>query len=122
MMSGKPIDMSKLRNVIKLYTQGKSKIFISEYLQLSRNTVKKYINQFLSSKKTFEELSSLNDLELESLFLGQNKPELSPKLTSLYSFFPFMEKQLKKVGMTRELLWLDYKSKYPEGYQLSYFL
>lgn len=32
-----------------------------------------------------------------------------------------MEKQLKKVGMTRELLWLDYKSKYPEGYQLSYF-
>ena len=121
MMSGKPIDMSKLRNVIKLYTQGKSKIFISEYLQLSRNTVKKYINQFLSSKKTFEELSSLNDLELESLFLGQNKPELSPKLTSLHSFFPFMEKQLKKVGMTRELLWLDYKSKYPEGYQLSYF-
>jgi DNA-binding NarL/FixJ family response regulator len=51
MISGKPIGMSKLRNVIKLYTQGKSKIFISEYLQLSCNTVKKYINQFLSSLK-----------------------------------------------------------------------
>ena len=54
MMSGKPIDRSKLRNVIKLYTQGKSKIFISEYLQLSCNTVKKYINQFLSSLKKGE--------------------------------------------------------------------
>jgi transposase len=121
MMSGKPIDMSKIRNVIKLYTQGKSKVFISDYLKLSRNTVKKYIKQFISSKKTFEELSALSDLELESLFSGQNTPDLSPKLATLYSFFPTVEKQLKKVGMTRELLWLDYKSKHPDGYQLSYF-
>jgi hypothetical protein len=122
MMSGKPIDMSKIRNVIKLYTQGKSKVFISDYLKLSRNTVKKYIKQFISSKKTFEELSALSDLELESLFSGQNTPDLSPKLATLYSFFPTVEKQLKKVGMTRELLWLDYKSKHPDGYQLSYFV
>lgn len=45
MMSGKQVDINKIRNVIKLYTLGKSMIFISEYLHLSSNTVKKYINQ-----------------------------------------------------------------------------
>jgi len=38
-MAGKTIDMSKLRKVIKLYAGGKSKVFISTYLGLSRNTV-----------------------------------------------------------------------------------
>ena len=38
--------MSKVRKVTKFYLNGKSKVFISSYLGLSRNTVKKYIKQF----------------------------------------------------------------------------
>ena len=45
-MAAKPIEMSRLRKVLKLYSQGQSKNFISNYLRLSRNTVKKYIKQF----------------------------------------------------------------------------
>jgi hypothetical protein len=42
-MANKLIDMSKVRKVIQLHGQGKSKLFINKYLSLSRNTVKKYI-------------------------------------------------------------------------------
>jgi len=45
-MANKPIVMSKLRRVLQLYHQGKSKLFISNYLGLSRNTVNKYITQW----------------------------------------------------------------------------
>jgi len=45
-MANKLIDMSKVRKVLKLHYQGKSKLFISKYLSLSRNTVKKYIALF----------------------------------------------------------------------------
>ena len=38
--------MSKIRKAIKFYCNGKSKLFISKYLSLSRNTVKKYISLF----------------------------------------------------------------------------
>jgi len=39
-MANKITDMSKIRKVIKFYNSGKSKLFISSYLSLSRNTVK----------------------------------------------------------------------------------
>jgi len=42
-MANKLIDMRKVRKVITLYHQGKNKVFISKYLSLSRNTVKKYV-------------------------------------------------------------------------------
>jgi hypothetical protein len=45
-MANKITDMSKIRKVIKFYCNGKSKLFISSYLSLSRNTVKKYISLF----------------------------------------------------------------------------
>ena len=43
-MANKVTDMSKIRKVIKFHCGGKSKLFISDYLSLSRNTVKKYIS------------------------------------------------------------------------------
>lgn len=48
--------MSKLRKTLKLHVQGKSKVFISNYLGISRNTVKKYLRVFEQMKLTFEEL------------------------------------------------------------------
>ncbi len=38
-MANKTTDMSKVRKVLKFYSNGKSKLFISNYLSLSRNTV-----------------------------------------------------------------------------------
>ncbi len=42
-MANKLTDMSKVRKVLRLHHKGESKLFISRYLSLSRNTVKKYI-------------------------------------------------------------------------------
>ncbi len=86
-MAGKTIDMNKLRKVIKLHVGGKRKVFISGYLGLSRNTVKKYIKQFNGLKVTFEELERLSDLDLDELFNVQQESELSPKIRDLERFF-----------------------------------
>jgi hypothetical protein len=40
-MSRKIIDINKIRSVVHLNTQSKSKIFISENLDLTRNQIKK---------------------------------------------------------------------------------
>ena len=61
--------MSKVRNIIKLYTEGVSKQSIGERTGLPRNTVKKYIRLFLASGKTPEQIEQLGDTELEQLFL-----------------------------------------------------
>ncbi len=61
--------MSKVRNIIRLYTEGVCKQSIGERTGLPRNSVKKYIRLFLASGKTPEEIEQLGDTALEQLFL-----------------------------------------------------
>jgi transposase len=68
-MANKQIDMSKIRKVIKFHSDGKSKVFISSYLSLSRNTVKKYISLFKVLDIPFSEFNKKSDAELESIFV-----------------------------------------------------
>ncbi|MCP3894665.1 MAG: transposase, partial [Bacteroides sp.] len=43
------------------------------------------------------------------------------KLDTLRSYFPEMEKALKRKGITREYLWQQYISDHPDGYRVSMF-
>ena len=114
-------DMSKIRKVIKLYSKGNSKLFISTYLSLSRNTVKKYISLFEASGKTKEEILSKSDSELELFFSGGKEEAVSPKLQELYDYFPKMERELKKVGVTIHHLWEAYIALNSDGFKSSQF-
>jgi transposase len=120
-MSGTPIAMNKLRKVIALYSAGKSKSYISSCLHLSRNTVKKYIDQFISLRLTLDEINDANDGELEKLFIYSTPVELSSSHKDLHSFFPYAEKELKRPGVTKMVLWKEYKIKYPDGLQSTQF-
>jgi transposase len=120
-MANKTIVMSKLRRLLQLHSQGKSKLFISKYLELSRNTVDKYILQYRLLDLPLEEIEKLNDTDLDKLFFVQVKEDLTPRQKVLYSFFPYMEKELKKTGVTRQLMWEEYISKHPDGIKRSQF-
>jgi transposase len=120
-MANKITDMSKIRKVIKFYCNGKSKLFISNYLSLSRNTVKKYISLFEALGLTFEIINQKTDAELEVLF-SQNVSQTIPvKVQTLYAFFPQMERELKKVGVTLNLMWEKYITTNPDGFRSSQF-
>src|SRR5690554_1439410 len=99
-MVNKLTDMSKIRKAIKMHCNGKSKRFISQYLSLSRNTVKKYISLYESQGLTLEDINQKTDTELETMFSHQTEEPISPKLQKLYEFFPYMERELKRVGIT----------------------
>lgn len=120
-MANKLIDMSKVRKVIKLHSQGKSKLFISKYLSLSRNTVKKYIAFYQLLDLSPEDINKKTDSDLEELFSSAKSTTVSPRLKTVYEFFPHMEKELKKTGVTKQLLWENYKIKHPEGLSRSQF-
>ena len=120
-MANKTIVMSKLRRLLQLYSQGKSKLFISNYLELSRNTVDKYVSQFRLLNTPLEEIDKLNDIDLDKLFFVPVKDEIPHRHKVLYEFFPYMEKELKKTGVTRQIMWEEYIKKYPEGLKRSQF-
>lgn len=116
--------MSKVRNIISLYTTGVSKQSIGERIGLPRNSVKKYIRLFLASDKSLEELEQMSDTQLEQLFLDmvpRHHIEDDPKHKSAVEFFPGMEKALKSRENTKEKQWQQYIALHPDGYRLSQF-
>lgn len=120
-MANKPMAMNKLRTVIRLYTEGKGKRFIATYLDLSKNTVKKYITLFIHSKMTSEQIEALSDRELYMLFQLPSEKGIPLRLEQLYTFFPKMQKELKRPGVTRMLMWSEYIHRYPDGYGKTQF-
>ncbi len=120
-MANKLADMSKVRKVILMHHQGSSKLFISKYLSLSRNTVKKYIALYQLLNLKIEDINQRTDGELEDLFSNNKTQTITPKLQGVYNYFPYMERQLKKTGVTKQMMWQEYYKKHPNGLKSSQF-
>jgi transposase len=120
-MANKKSDMSKLRQILRLYSQGERKLKISELTGVSRNTLKKYLKIYLRLGLTPADIDVLSDHQLDQLFGEILLPEPGDKYKDLEAIFPTMEKELKRRGVTRQILWERYFAKNPDGYRLSQF-
>lgn len=120
-MANKVIEMSKIRQAIKLHCKGESKLFISKHLELSRNTVKKYISLYHLYGLSFDDMNLKTDAELDVLFSGSSPEHINPKLQTLYDYFPEMHKALKKRCITKQQMWEKYILQHPDGYRSSQF-
>lgn len=115
--------MSKIRQILRLYTGRKGTKYISIQTGIARNTVKKYISKFIKLKISFEEINEMDDFKLNELFGKQTTPEphVSYRYKIILSFFPYMDKEMKKTGVTQAMMWQEYIELHPDGYLLSQF-
>jgi len=120
-MANNPINMSKIRQILRLHCQGQSKLLIANHTCVARNTVKKYIKEFERSGLGYAEVNELSDKDLEDLFIKPEEKALNAKLQAMFSLFPAMDKELKRKGVTRFMLWEGYRLKHPDGYGNSQF-
>ena len=122
-MANTTISMNKIRKILRLYDQGKGKLTIAGYLDLSRTTVRKYVAAFDSCNLSLKEVDSLTDQELEELFgkVTEKNSTASLRMQALRRCFPKIERELKRTGVTRTLLWEDYMKEFPDGYKYTQF-
>ena len=120
-MANKKTDMSKLRQILRLYSQGEKKLKISTLTGVSRNTIKKYLSLYHGLGLSPTDIEVLSDRSLDQLFGENLKREPSDKYKILEAMFPVIEKELKRRGITRQVLWSRYISAHPDGYRLSQF-
>lgn len=102
-----------------MYESGVPKKEIARRLGISKNTVKDYIRKAEERDLSPPALLEKETPELEGLF-SQNV-YASEKYLQLEGLFPDYEKELRRIGVTRQLLWHEYKQKYPDGYGYSQF-
>jgi transposase len=120
-MANKPINMLKLRQILRYYTQGTSKKQISEITGVSRNTLKRYINRFILLRLTYEHITSLSDHELEKLFIEPAPKLPDERFERLQQLLPDIEKQMSRKGVTLLQLWEQYHANNIPAYQYTQF-
>src|SRR5438132_9202520 len=98
-MPNNPISMIKIRQILRLQCQGCSKLQIAAQTGTARNTLKKYIKEFIASGLSFDEINELSDKELEDLFVKPEDKPLNERLQALFNLFPAFDKELKKKGV-----------------------
>jgi len=122
-MANKSISMSKIRQILRLHSQGESNLEIYRLTSVSRNTLKKYIRDYKLLNLDPSEIEKLSDQDLDDLF-AQFKPHrlhMSDKGRQLFALFPEIDKQLRKKGVTLHMMWQQYHAQYPDGLKTSMF-
>lgn len=121
-MANKTIRMTILRQIIRLKAENYSQRAITRYLGIARNTIGKYLSLIQASGLACTELLALSDEDLDELFTPEPKgPVRVDSYDILASKFSYFEKELKKVGVTKLMLWSEYKTENPSGYGYSQF-
>ncbi|MDZ4204874.1 MAG: IS21 family transposase [Bacteroidales bacterium] len=98
-MANRTIQMEVVKQIQKLNELGYSKKTIARELGLSRNTVKSYLTKGDASLTKAQ----------------------SQRKEVLFEFFPYCNQELGRKGVTRQILWGEYRAKYKEGYSYTQF-
>ena len=121
-MSNKPIDMFKIRQLLRLYADGRGSKFISASTGIARNTVKKYLLQFTGLRLTIEQADAMSDAQLAAVFLLEKPTVVNSRVANLEVLLPQLAAMLKKRGVTKQLAYAAYIVQCPDGFRTSAFL
>ena len=119
-MAGKLMNMSKVKQIIRLKENGVALQTISKSLGISRNTVKKYLRLIEAKNYPIQGLLAKENEELEALLSNPDQASQA-RYEDLEKMFPYIEKELKRTGVNRWILWGEYKDKHPDGYSYPHF-
>ena len=115
------VTMQKLREILRLKQQcNLSNRAIGAALGISHTAVRKHLEASNARGITYHLVAELSDGDLQSL-LGTEDAEDDPRLKTIHSNMAYYVRELTRVGVTRHLLWQEYKQTYPEGYGYSQF-
>ena len=114
--------MHNVRSIIQLLQRGFSQRRISRELNLSRNTLKLYVDRLNASSFSLDELQLLDDAGLSVIvYADAHQMQGDPRREDFTSRINYFLSELKRTGVTQQLLWEEYKQENTDGYEYSQF-
>lgn len=121
-MGAKPKAMEDIRSVIRLHKDGFSNYAINEHTGISLPTIRKYLSRLKGLDFSAEQLLALdNQLLSQICFPEKIREDVDGRLCKLHGHFEYAERELTRTGVTRQLLWIEYKEQNPDGYNYSQY-
>ena len=119
-MAARRLSMRKIKEVLRLhFEKGLSAREIARSLDVGRGTIQNYLHRAQQVGLSWSLAPEIDEATLER----QLFPSLHPVAQEKRQMPPmeYLHQELKKKGVTLQLLWHEYKEKCPEGYQYSQF-
>ena len=110
--------MHVVREVLRLM-QDHSNREIGRVCSVAHSTIGQYRKQIEKTGLSIEQIDKLNDEELSQIL--KNRRGKKRECDRPQPDFNWIHKELKKKGVTLQLLWEEYKSSHPDGYESSQF-
>ena len=123
-MANQVISMQQIRALLQLLEKGFSLRAISEQLRLSRPTVTLYAIRIKASTISFEALRHLSDADLAAIVYApaiQSDCTDDARRLDLFTRIPYYLSELKRTGVTRLLLWEEYRKECNDPYRYTQF-
>jgi transposase len=118
-MAAERMSMRKIREVLRLHAEGLSGRRIGRSLGVSHVTVRGYLARAEQAGLSHASAAGLDDAELEQRLFPAAPPVGTPRPLPEWSR---IQEELRKSGVTLQLLWLEYKAAHPDGYQYTQFV
>jgi transposase len=119
-MAKERLSMRKIREILRLkFDCGFSNRKIAKSCSVARSTVATYLSMTKRAGLQWPAPDNLSDTEIYNLVFKNRdtKPLNKRQIPSM----EYSHNELKKKGVTLQLLWYEYKQNNPDGYQFSYF-
>ena len=111
--------MRTVREVLRLHFEhGLSQRAIARSCATSPTTVGGYIERASKSGQDWATLSALDDSSLKTILYSDGS---APPSRKSMPDFSFLRNEMKKKGVTLQLLWEEYRAIHPDGYGRSQF-
>lgn len=112
--------MRRIRDCLRFHFEsGMNQCQISRTLKIGRGTVQSYLSHFNQSGLSWEVARDYSDEQLESCLF--KKAQDHTTTTRPLPDFNYIHKELKRPGVTLQLLWEEYLESTPEGFKRSQF-
>jgi transposase len=112
------ISMKKIKEIFRLhYKQKLSNRGIAKACDISPTTVSDYLKRASDANIGFDDIEPLDEESIVALLYPEEKKDPAKEKLD----FNYIHEQLKKKGVTRQLLWEEYKEDNPIGYKRSQF-
>src|SRR5277367_289817 len=123
----KPLRMHQLKRIIELYQEGRSIRETKRLTGLSPNTVRDYLRRIQSTGLNPAHLLTMDDeslrltVQVDAFEQGQSGRKVDSRYPTIEKNLDRYVTELRRRGVTRQLLWEEYRKENPDGYAYSQF-
>ena len=119
--------MHQIKRIIELFKEGRSIWDTKRLTGLSRTTIRDYLQRMHKSKLSPEQLLGMEEESLVTLLYvddfdrGQSGRKVDTRFHTIEKNLDHYSGELHRRGVTRQLLWEEYRREQPQGYGYSQF-